>query len=572
MNMIIGRRDVLALATGLAASPLAGSGLDPDNAERNFQTLSDVFLQMGQTGRATIASGVYKLLKPLVIPPGVLDGGDVVLDFRGAQPRDFPGGACVLVRGKDKTALPNLARDISVGARSFTFARPHGLSVGDVFQLSGTVDYAGNGYRAYYRKGEMFTVARVIDKNIVETSAGCRDSYEAAGVACWKRLASTFEQSCASLRVMAPDNIDYPIRFLGLDHSVVDNISADGGAVSAIDFTDCHDFSGRRIRAHQRSNIFDGYGISICHCQSFQLQGEVYGYFNGITTGGGPFGPPGMVGINRDIHFEGKGASDPAGGLAGAHFHGNTEYSSYRGVFVNGVTMAGNNNEAHGHFIGRSGQFAIQLGEMHGHSFHISGVVRTTGAELRPQIGAINMDDFGLHARYGGRAVIDVELHAPNASRLILWRTQNLLRKDVVLEFRRFDVVEAHPSNRFVILSRVSGKDFPLIEFGKWNIIDNRRPITWSINPGTKLRGMDSSRTVTVKNATQAIKRVIFDPAFPRTPKFMIAENSQSAGSAAVLASIVEASENGVVVKLAAAGPSKRNIDTKISVRGFFDD
>lgn len=580
--MAMNRREIIALATGLAVSTLAAgracartNAAAGDGVTDDSDALIDLFNRMKQTGRADLSSGTYRVNKPLIIPPGVLTGGDVVLDFREAKRAEFPDGTCLLVQGKDKTPLPRLARDLAIGGRKFVFAKPHGLSSGDTFQLSGTVDYAGNGYRAYYRKGEMFVVGRVVNANTVETRAGCRDTYELADVTCWKRADSSFEQKCASLRVIAPDDVDYPLRFVTLDHSTVSNIRAEGGAVSAIDFIDCHDFSGENIHARQRSKIFDGYGISICHCQWFNLSGEAYGYFNGITTGGGPHGPEGRVGINRDIHFQGKGGSDPIGGLAGVHFHGNTEYSSYRGIFLNGATLCGNNNEAHGHFIGRNGQFAIHFGEMHGHSFHISGVVRTTGPDLPKNMGAIDMDDFGLHARYGGRTIIDVELHAAQASRIILWRTQNLLQKDVTLEFRRFDVVEAHPEERVIVLSKVSGKVLPLIEFGKWNIVDDRVPLIWSVDPGTRLRGLLASKTVAVaaRNAAHATAPIAFDAAFPRTPKFTsIIEGRQLASTAPLIANIVDSSENGGVVVLSTADRSKRDIDVRVTVSGFFDD
>ena len=150
------RRETFGLAAGFAISAL---GVGRSSAARDTaddEVLAGIMARLAATGRAYLPSGTYKLSKPLVIPPGVLEGGRVTLDFRDADPANFPDRICVLVKGAPKTRLPDLSGNLTIGADLFRFKAPHGLSAGDAFQLSGTVDFAGNGYRHYYRKGEIF--------------------------------------------------------------------------------------------------------------------------------------------------------------------------------------------------------------------------------------------------------------------------------------------------------------------------------------------------------------------------------------------------------------------------------
>ena len=75
-------------------------------AELIDHLLIALFARMATTGRADLPSGTYRITKPLAIPPGLLTGGNIVLDFRGADPEAFPARVCVLVQGGPKTALP----------------------------------------------------------------------------------------------------------------------------------------------------------------------------------------------------------------------------------------------------------------------------------------------------------------------------------------------------------------------------------------------------------------------------------------------------------------------------------
>lgn len=407
----------------------------------------------------------------------------------------------MLVRGAPKTRLPDLARDLEIGAATFRFKSPHGLAVGDAFQLSGTIDFAGNGYRRYYRKGEMFRVAQVVDALTIRSGTKCRDTYPAAEIEVWKRMGDRFTQACTSLTVLGRDDIKFPLHLSTLDRTVISNVRAERGKHSALSFTDCFGIVGENVSARQFSDAHDGYGILVGNSQDVRLSGDVYGYFNGIAVGGG-LTKGGKIGMNRDIHFEGSGSSDPVGGLSGANFHGNTEYSSYRGRFRNGVTLAGNKNEAHGEFIGSSGHIVIRFGEMHGHEFHVSGVVRTNGADLKTQQGAIHQPDYGMHTRYGGRTILDLQLHVAQATRIIWWRPQKLSRTDAVLELR-LDIVEAHPKARFVALRRQgsTGRAFPSVELRKFTMRDDRVPILWWVDNGTRLGGPAAANALSAKRA-----------------------------------------------------------------------
>ncbi len=503
--MIIGRRKALKLATGFAAASVLGKCGDARTAslgERRYDStgeLLDIFAQMAITGHSAPLSGIYRISRPITVPPGIIAGGEVTFDFRDADPAYFPR-ACLEIQAPAKRPLPRLSGSLRSGDSRISFKAPHKMAAGEAFQLSGTEDFAGNGYRAYYRKGEIFRVASVVNSSTVEVTQACRDSYPASDVTCWRRSGAGFLQRCKLLRVIAPDDIQFASRFIGLDHSDISNLQAEGGSVAAIDIIDCFEMTGHELRAFQRSNRFDGYGVSIDACQAIHLRGAVRGHFNGIATGGGGKGADGLVGMNRDIHFEGTASSDPKGGLAGANFHGNTEFSSFRGVFTNGVVLAGNNNEAHGEFIGKSGQSALLFSEMHGHSFLITGRVKTTGVDLPSSSGAINMgssgNDYGPHARYGGRTIIDVTVDAPQASRIVLWRTTDLKREDVTLQFRRLELVRSHPTARYMVLSKIRGNAMPQIEFNNWQIHDKVALIKWSIDPGTRIHGLDRRRLI----------------------------------------------------------------------------
>jgi hypothetical protein len=493
--MTIKRRDAFILLAGVALAPVmcgrtdarAGSssgGPDGDDDD----TLAAVFAEMARTGRAFLPGGTYRVSRPILIPPGVLEGGDVILDFRGANPADFHSGVCVAVNGAPRMELPNLLRDLAIGDRTLRFADPHGLLVGDAFQLAGTVDFAGNGYRYYYRKGEMFRVAEIIDATNLIVDNACRDSYPAGGIEVWKRAGDRFSQKCASLTILGHDGIKYAAAFEGIDDSTVSNIRCEGGRQAALSITDCYHMVGENISAHQTIAGTYPYGCVVANSQDVHLQGECYGYFNGFTVGGGRT-DGGKVGMNRDIHFEGKAGSHPTAGLSGGNLHGNCEYCSLRGTFANGVSLGGNKNEAHGEFT-KSGHPPIEFSGMHGHDFRITGTLRTTGdVDLSTKVGALHQSGYGAHARYGGVTEISLQIYAPTAPGILCWRPSDLSRSDIELRLS-LDIMKAHPKKRMIGLKKNgNGEALPLVTLDRLDLIDNSIPILWSVDHLTRFQG-----------------------------------------------------------------------------------
>ncbi|MGX5711645.1 hypothetical protein ACWKWJ_03010 [Sphingopyxis terrae subsp. ummariensis] len=494
--MTIKRRDTLAILAGVTLAPAiyrcasARDALPPTGSGDDSEALIALFAEMAKTGRASLPDGIYKVSKPLVIPPGVLAGGNVVLDFRGANPADFPAGICVRVNGAARTKLPNLVRNLAIGERTLKFSAPHGLRVGEAFQLSGTEDFAGNGYRYYYRKGEMFRVARVIDATQVAVENGCRDDYPAHATEVWKRAGDRFTQGCKSLRVIGRDDIGYTMQLASLDGAAINNIRCEGGKLAALSITDCYQMSGENVDAHQTADgSTNPYGCIVGNSQDVRLHGEFYGHFSGFAIGGGKT-DGGKVGMNRDIHFEGKAGSHPVAGLAGGNIHGNAEYCSLRGTFANGVVMGGNKNEAHGEFF-KSARPPVILAEMHGHDFRVTGLLRTIGDDdLSPKVGALHQSDYGMHARYGGVTEVSLQIHAPTATRIVAWRPRNLARDDIELRLS-LDIVKAHPKTRIMWFRRNGSKGdvLPLVTLDRINLIDNAIPIIWSVDPLTRFQG-----------------------------------------------------------------------------------
>jgi hypothetical protein len=577
-------RTVLAKLFDLPPSS-ADYGADPTGVLDSSIALQNLFADMATTGRANALSGTYKVTKPLVIPPGILEGGNVVLDFLSANPADFPGdanGTCVTVLGGAMVKLPNLSSDLAIGDRIFSFVAPHGLAVGDSFNLPGTVDYAGNGWRAYYRKGEMFRVAYVVGDPATSTSVAvegaCRDTYPAADVEVWKRSGDSFTNGCASLTIFAPDTIGQVIDFVGLDLSNIDRLRAEGGKWSAISITNCFGVFGENLKARQNAAGTGNYGIVISNSQDARLRGNAYGYFNGITVGGG-LTTGGLVGMNRDIHFEGIGASHPTGGLAGANFHGNVENSSYRGVFINGLVMAGHNNEAHGEFIGKSAQPPITFAEMHGHEFKVTGTARTTGTDIAGIVGAIHQTGFGTNsvapgtpstARYGGRTVLDLRLYIEQATRMLLWRPTDLVRGDVVLDVR-FDIMKGHGTTRMMIHSKNgTGNDFPLVEINRLNVMDTGGPaITWSVNAGTKFNNFRQDATVTVSGSGAAsyTQAVTFPIPYPRAPRCWPKINGPTiAGTSPLTEAIKNVTATGGTVEVSTTDKVNQTVNSTVAV------
>ncbi|MDZ3831664.1 MAG: hypothetical protein U0S50_07590 [Sphingopyxis sp.] len=299
----------------VVAQTRPGKRDDDDSA-----ALIEIFADMAKTGRAVLPGGMYKVSKPLVIPAGVIEGGDAVFDFREANPGDFPGGICLLVKGGPRMKLPSLQRNLSVGTRMFRFEGPHGLLAGDAFQLSGTVDFAGNGARSYYRKGEMFRVAKILDSTGLRVENGCRDTYTVAGTEIWKRTGDRFTQRCTSLTIIGHDGVDYAALVKNLDRSILSNFKCEGGRLAALYIDDCFQSFGENVRAWQTENGgLDRYGCIIGNSQDVTIRGECYGHFNGFTVGGdNPIN--GKVGMNRDCHFFGRAGSHPTAGLSGGIF------------------------------------------------------------------------------------------------------------------------------------------------------------------------------------------------------------------------------------------------------------
>lgn len=576
-NMLAKTREIVSVADFGAV----GDGVTDDS-----DALAAAFAHMAATGRVNLLSGRYKVTKPLTIPPGAIEGGEVIFDFSDADPSDFGDAveySCIRVKGGARTRIANLSTDLVIGNRQMEFAAAHGLSAGDTFNISGIVNYAGNGWRDYYTKGEMFRVAKVVDATTIVTEGACRDTYVAADVEIWKRSGDSFTQGCAKLTVIGPDTILYPIYFQRLDRVSVDNMRADGGSVTALGFDDCFGVTGTGVYARQVSDAFDGYGIGVFNCQDVRIWGSAHGRFNGFVVGGG-LTAGGRVGMNRDIHFEGIGASDPVTGLSGANLHGNAEYCSLKGVFYNGVTLAGNWNEAHGTFISTHSSSAVLFAEMHGHSFKVSGeVVITSGNDLPDNVGAIHMTEFAntppgvtgpSTARYGGVTDLDIVFRAPKATRMIIWRPLELARTDVAIRLG-LDVLEAHPTTRIIATySQGSGNEWPLLQFTRLNIIDNAIPIYWSIADSTKIRGLRRSKTVAVTGTgTSATAAVTFDPAFPRTPAYNVTLNSDVIlGATLQVPGFVSPTASGGVIRLAAVNGMSQTFNANVTVTASLDE
>lgn len=576
-------RDMLTKTREIVS--IADFGAVGDGVADDSDALAAAFAHMAVTGRVNLLSGRYKATKPLMIPPGAIEGGDVTIDFSDADPSDFGvtvESSCIRVQGGVRTQIANLSTDLVIGDRQMEFSAAHGLSVGDTFNISGIVDYAGNGWRSYYTKGEMFRVAKVINATTIVTEGACRDSYAAADVEIWTRSGDSFTQGCAKLTVIGPDTILYPIYFQRLDRVSVNNMRAEGGSVTALGFDDCFGVTGTGVYARQVSDAFDGYGIGVFNCQEVRIRGNAHGRFNGFVVGGG-LTVGGRVGMNRDIHFEGIGASDPVTGLSGANVHGNAEYCSFKGMFYNGVTLAGNWNEAHGTFISTHSSSAVLFAEMHGHSFKVSGeVVITSGNDLPDNIGAIHMTEFGntpggtgpSTARYGGIADLDIVYRAPKATRMIIWRPLGLARTDVAVRLG-LDVLEAHPTTRIVATyNQGSGNEWPLLEFTRLNIIDNAIPIYWSIADSTKIRGLRRSKTIAVAGTgTSATTTVAFDPAFPRTPAYNVSLASDAIlGATLQVPGFISPTASGGVVRLAAINGMPQTFNAKVTVTASLDE
>lgn len=557
-------------------------GADPTGVADSTVALQNLFADMAATGRVNLLAGTYKVTKPLVIPPGALEGGDVIFDFRDADPEDFKNGGadpvvpCIQVKGGARMKIANLSADLAIGARQMSFAAPHGLAIGDTFNLSGTVDGAGNSARTYYRKGEMFRVAQVVDATTIITTAACRDTYPAADIEVWRRSGDRFTQGAAKLTVLAPDTIMYPLSFENLDGLSFDNVRVTGGAHTAISLIDCYEAKGRGIYARQEVNPYsDAYGVGIFNCQDVHVRGTVYAYFNGFVTGGSEKGT-GRAGMNRDIHFEGIAGSHPTGGLAGANFHGNTEDSSFRGYFSNGVTLAGNRNEAHGTFTKSSGFSPVQCVEMHGHEFKITGtIILISGPDLPTNHGAIGENArVGPNLRYGGTTTIDCTLRTPRASRLLVWRPSNLVRTDISLKVT-FNIIEGHATTRIIHLTKSAGSnDIPLVEFGALNNIDNAAPVTFSIAAATRIRGLRQRQNVTVAGtgvatATQALT---FNQPFPRTPvvNASLASNVVN-GTARQTTGLSAVSASGCTVQVSGDG-TNMNFNATVAVTASLDE
>lgn len=560
----VSSKDMNAVGDGVADDTLA---------------LQALFTGMATTGRVDLLPGTYKVTKPLVIPPGIILGGEVTFDFSSANPSDFPSlTPCVLIQGPVKTQIANLSTDLAIGDRIFTFSTGHGLVLGDSFQLVGTVDGAGNGYQPYYRKGEIFDVARVVNSTTIEVQNACRDSYAAAGVQVWKRPRdkASFVQGCANLKIIAPDSISYGLRCISLTRSSLNNLYVGGGRVAAVEMIDCYDMFGDNIYTRQLSNASDGYGVSVIYCQGVKFDGGFYGFFNGIATGGGSTATTGLIGMNRDIHVSGVFGSDPVSGLAGANYHGNTEYSSYTGVFTNGVVLAGNNNEAHGTFIGRSGRPAVLMTEMHGHSFTITGVARTRGADLGTTFGAINMgssgNDYGTYARYGGVTQINLELYCANAPRPVYWRTTALARTDVQLRIA-VKLMEVNATTCLFVLNKVSGNDMPAIDFTGFSQIDYTSALTWSLDTGTKVRGLQATTSVAVTgSAASATAAATFGFVFPRAPTVTTSLQSASfAGSSPLVTGANSVTATGATITVATTDKVSQSINSTVSVVAALD-
>lgn len=444
---------------------------------------------------STTASGVraielgnltYKVMKQITIPPNfTIHSNGAILD--GSISFDVSDGLNVLYAGSDeRTALPALAGDETIGDTLVSFVSAHGLAAGDVFCIYNPTDYSFSSARAYYREGEFCEVAEVTSSVQVRLTSGLRTNHTAAVVDCYKMTTGSFTiVGDLTVKAMQPAPTDATVAVF-LQQIANCQIAglrafAAGGAYAAIIANRCYKVQLDYNATQNGTSVAgDAYGLITTNCQQIITRGFSQSTNHAIAHGG--YGEHCDI-PNRDIQNFGTWETTGENGIFAADVHGNSDGVSFDGSILGGISLGGGGVRVRGTITAEpTTGICAYAGEMRRFNPDFTGV-RFVGNNVDPGTSTRGLIDFGGDGTFeadnmesGTARFNDITIVAPNATRGLMFRKRNAevltgARHNIDLRGAAIEVNQATGLAIFVEKLGVGPKDWRRVDMTGADII-----------------------------------------------------------------------------------------------------
>lgn len=469
-----------------------------------------------------INSGTYVLSSDvnfLVGEDSIYFEGDVNITANGT----YTNGV-INIGSETRTLIGTTAAQLDAGDTLIPFT---GLLRDELIAIWNPTDYSYSGFRAEYRQGEFAVVSEDSSGGNTEIDGQLIDTYP-SGTKIYKLVTNQTAQKISG-RVNFT-SAAYATR-VGLIIRQGKDIDISGLQVTQEESTHtlqllrCFNVSGVDVKAKQTASTTSGldYGLVITNCQHVDAEGYFHSERHGCTIGGD--GTNASI-INRWIKVRGVISTTGQGSVAGAEWHGNTEYSEYGGRLV-GLIVAGHSNTiTDGSTIEPVPGVAtptVLCAELKSFQHDLSNI--TIINYLIPTSKGI-VDCGGVSDVMTSNTDVDgifrlthSKIIAPNATfaAIVVRNRGSSAKFDMDVSGLQLDCPSL--STAAVYMAKVSGDDMRRFYMSQYFDPDKNLVV---LDNGTKVNGIEETGTTEVTTGTGSfyiLEAVVFDKVFPFAPE-----------------------------------------------------
>jgi hypothetical protein len=341
----------LPLQTGGANIRQFGSDNGDANANGSMlEKLVDYVTDRGIKGTIHISGGDYTMTKGLSLPKGCewICPEIARLNFTGVASADLPFSqgayrACVAMNGS-RSALPDLASNVTKGSRTISFVSAHNLVPSQVFDIYDPTDFSFQPGNAIFRNSQRFRVMKVIDSTSVQVDEVSDFNFNSSIVQCY--FHNSWTGSIEGIDVLGNGDTSSFVIGISTDYAADVNINrcSVSGAISYVGMGIGRsiDVLVKNCRVTEDGINSSGNDYGYANLSSRRVTAEDC-YFAGARHGWthGTISGDVLWSKSRLIRVE-DGSLDPASEAASADFHGGG-YDGYveNCIMSNGIILSG---------------------------------------------------------------------------------------------------------------------------------------------------------------------------------------------------------------------------------------
>lgn len=319
-----------------------GDGVTDDTAA--LQAWLNYIGANGKTG--FLPNGRYRVTTTLTLSASANIMGEscdgAIIDFTE------PTGEFLIEPASDPTALPGLAAPVSPNSREIKFVSAHALAVGDTIVVNDSTDYSWSGFRAYYRSGELFEVADIVDSTTIQVVGAPTVTVPTSTCRTFKMPRITVCLENFTIRRTG----NYLLVALHLKHavdSIINNMTIHGAAHGGMELSYGYNtnITNSRFVAHA-ANAGNNYALFIVSSKSTNISGV---YCNGARKGldVGSNGDDAWDCLSFDTHV--INSTFDSLEVFGIATHGSNSGLTVSGCTTTGLILAGQNLVITGNII-----------------------------------------------------------------------------------------------------------------------------------------------------------------------------------------------------------------------------